>query len=198
MEVQNNGIQLEVFFDLDSDSPREWDNVGTMVCFHNRYALGDRHNYDSPQDFKESDEAKSAYVCLPIFLYDHTIQKLSNQSFIGRAQHAEWDSGQVGFIYVTNEKVKELTGLEPTEENKTAVSEMLCAETELYSSYIEGDCYGFSIKDMQGNELDSCGGFYGDDMSEVLRQMKEQSDNVYEPLFAKMQAQVKTLYTAMT
>lgn len=33
-------------------SPREVnDNIGTMVCFHPRYALGDHHNYMDKDDF---------------------------------------------------------------------------------------------------------------------------------------------------
>ena len=33
------------------DNPRNWDNIGTMVCFHSRYDLGDKHYYDSPAEF---------------------------------------------------------------------------------------------------------------------------------------------------
>lgn len=35
-----------------ADNPREsCDNFGTMVCFHRRYTLGDKHSHDSPHDF---------------------------------------------------------------------------------------------------------------------------------------------------
>ena len=33
------------------DNPRSWDNIGTMVCFHPRYDLGDKHYYGSPAEF---------------------------------------------------------------------------------------------------------------------------------------------------
>lgn len=33
------------------DNPRSWDNIGTMVCFHSRYNLGDKHYYGSPAEF---------------------------------------------------------------------------------------------------------------------------------------------------
>lgn len=32
------------------DSPRDWDNLGTMICFHRRYTLGDKHNYNNVED----------------------------------------------------------------------------------------------------------------------------------------------------
>ena len=36
-------------------------------------------------------------------LYDHSGLAMSTESFSGRAPHAEWDSGQVGWIYVSKE-----------------------------------------------------------------------------------------------
>lgn len=46
---------------------------------------------------------------LPLFLYDHSGLAMSTGSFVGRAHHAEWDSGQVGYIYMTKDTaMKEL------------------------------------------------------------------------------------------
>ena len=44
---------LTIEQDPDTESPREWDNLGTMVCWHNRYDLGDKHNYASVEDWLE-------------------------------------------------------------------------------------------------------------------------------------------------
>lgn len=38
--------------DDSPESPREWDNVGRMLCWHRRYNLGDKHNYDAA-DWRE-------------------------------------------------------------------------------------------------------------------------------------------------
>jgi len=35
------GCTIEVMADDGIESPREWDNLGTMVCSHKRYDLGD-------------------------------------------------------------------------------------------------------------------------------------------------------------
>jgi hypothetical protein len=32
------------------DSPRDWGNVGTMVCWHKRYMLGDKHDHANPHN----------------------------------------------------------------------------------------------------------------------------------------------------
>lgn len=40
----------------------------------------------------------------PLYLYDHSGISISTGSFVGRAPHAEWDSGQVGYIYMEKDK----------------------------------------------------------------------------------------------
>lgn len=42
---------LQVVTDPYPESPRKWDNVGTMVCWHRQYRLGDEHKYAGPEDF---------------------------------------------------------------------------------------------------------------------------------------------------
>lgn len=39
-------MKLTIFHDSDCESPREYDNVGVMVCWHRRHNLGDAHNFD--------------------------------------------------------------------------------------------------------------------------------------------------------
>ena len=33
---------LEIFVDEDPTSPREWDNLGTIIAYHPDYILGDK------------------------------------------------------------------------------------------------------------------------------------------------------------
>ena len=40
--AQENSIVLEVTREIDNIDPREGDNLGTMVCWHGRYNLGDK------------------------------------------------------------------------------------------------------------------------------------------------------------
>ena len=50
--------------------------------------------------------ASEKNLILPLNLYDHSGLSMSVSSFIGRAQHAEWDSGQVGWIYATADSIR--------------------------------------------------------------------------------------------
>ena len=47
----NDTHELVIWYDEMAESPREWDNLGTMVCFHGRHNLGDKHDYKFPEDF---------------------------------------------------------------------------------------------------------------------------------------------------
>lgn len=44
--------RTRIVHDDCAESPREYDNVGHMVCFHNRYRLGDDHSFD-PSNWRE-------------------------------------------------------------------------------------------------------------------------------------------------
>ena len=100
--------ELEVVQDTNPYSPREDDNLGTMVCFHKRYELGDKTDYRT-EDYDSWDELKDKLsedfkdgVILPLYLYDHSGITISTSSFDCR-----WDSGCVGFICVSKDKIKE-------------------------------------------------------------------------------------------
>lgn len=55
---------------------------------------------------------KNEYAILPLYLYDHSGLAMSTGSFLGRALHADWDSGQVGFIYMDkNTALENLAGI---------------------------------------------------------------------------------------
>jgi len=103
--------------------------------------------------------AQQKNCILEVNLYDHSILRMSTSSFIGRAQHAEWDSGQVGWIYASHEDVKnEYGSITPEALEKT--ENLLRVEVETYNCYLSNQCYGFRLyKD--GAEEDSCWGFLG-------------------------------------
>jgi hypothetical protein len=160
--------RLKVVQDSSADSPRNWDNLGTMVCFHNRYDLGDKHNYSS-DDYLGWEEMKKAIikeentaVILPLYLYDHSGISISTSPFSCR-----WDSGQIGFIFVSKEKaLEEFGGKIITAKLKERIEKILEGEVETYTQYVEGDVYGFQIVDEEDNHIDSCYGFYGSNHKE--------------------------------
>jgi hypothetical protein len=163
--------------DEDPESPREWDNIGTMVCWHNRYNLGDKkgvdelvshlnrspkadaewdiHKTSSPGEFHEWAEA-CGFIMLPLYLYDHSGLTMSTGKF-----SCPWDSGQVGWIFATPEQIADTFPGMAEDEARETTRKILLSEVEFYDQYLRGDIYGFIIEDLRGNVVDSCWGFYG-------------------------------------
>lgn len=150
------GYRVELHSDFDPLNPREdYDNFGTMVFFHRRYDLGDKHSH-SIEDLQEIVKSGD-YFTLPVYMYDHSGITISTGRF-----SCPWDSGQLGHIIVSKDKAREefpnLEGAELEEK----VYNLLQGEVETYDHYLTGSVYGFVVKDMTGEEVESCWGFLGD------------------------------------
>ena len=195
-------MKLTVHYDDMHESPREWDNLGTMACEHSRYSLGDegaelpehdmltdgellaafrseaddtlkaetleyaerwdcdlaeavRDRFDDPREYPYWIQAalREKAVILPLYLYDHSGITMSTGSF-----GCPWDSGQVGIIWVSHEKIREEYG-EVTAETIEKAERCLRGEVEVYDLYLRGNCFGFLVEDDDGEHVDSCGGF---------------------------------------
>jgi hypothetical protein len=170
--VENEEVVLKIVRDEYPVNPREWDNLGTMVCFHRRYDLGDPHDFETPGEFLERVTERDAII-LPLYLYDHSGITMSTVPF-----HCPWDSGQVGWIYVLKEDVRKEWGVKRiTPKLRKKVEDILRSEVETYDQYLQGDVYGFTLHNKCkscGNEfelIDSCWGFYGDDIQERIAEV---------------------------
>jgi hypothetical protein len=166
--------KIEIFPDEDPLNPRtDYDPLGTMVCFHRRYSLGDKHNFDDHDDARKFLKNKRRIaIVLPLYLYDHSGITMSTSPF-----SCPWDSGQVGWIYITREKIREEYGCKRISKKMIErVTGYLINEVKEYDQYLMGDVYGYRITeinpddpDEEGEEVDSSWGYYGDEycMSEA-------------------------------
>jgi len=190
-------FEVKIERDEYPESPREWDNLGTMVYKHSRYILGDVeldeeaeeyasdwyeaaglhvflnedgyielfNDYDG-LEYLTDEEFEAAVewghenaVILPLYIYDHSGVTMRTHPFASR-----WDSGQVGFIYVSNKRAIKEYGKENWRERAEAC---LKAEVETYDQYLRGDVWCYTITDADGEIVDSCCGFYGSDYAEA-------------------------------
>lgn len=101
------------------------------------------------------------YLMLPLYLYDHSGLAMSTESFVGKAVHAEWDSGQVGWIYVSKEDaLKEFDSDHMTGAIRKKAEDLMRSEVTVYDAYLRGECYGYELY-KNGELSDSCWGFIG-------------------------------------
>ena len=175
-EKRISNYLIEVIQDESPESPREWDNLGTMICFHGRYDLGDKHDYRSgdysgwDEQRKDIEKKENACVILPLYLYDHSGITMKTSPF-----GCNWDSGQVGWIVVSKEQVrKEYNVKRINKELIEKVTKVLEGEVETYDQYLTGDVYGYRISKVtecdfgheHKEEVDSCWGFYGEESAQ--------------------------------
>lgn len=188
-EETYKGYKIKILPDEDMSSPREFEsNMGTMVCFHNRHNLGDKtdHRCDQFSSWEDLEnhlrEAHGACIVLPLYLYDHSGLRMKVGSFNGLLPqgHAEFDSGQVGFIYADRAAILENYGAKKfTLALMKKARKLLEAEVKVYDQFLSGDVYGYVVSkpdkcDSCGHEddeeVESCWGYYG--MDEVLAEAK--------------------------
>jgi len=168
-------MKIKIVHDEFPESPREWDNLGKMVCLHRHYNLGDTHSFKE-SDFSSWNELKEllekeedAKVILPLYLFDHSGLSISCSSRQFRmADSAGWDWGQVGFIYATRKSILETFNCKRLSKRLLdEAKEILIGEVKVYDQYLTGDVWGFIIEDDNGEEIESCWGFFGYDNCEL-------------------------------
>lgn len=120
-------------------------------------------------------------ICLlPLFVYDHGSITISTGYLSG---YDRWDTSYVGFIYTTKERFEKLHG--KSENWYQDAKEILKSEVNLFDRYLRNDYYmvmieklivveekcphcGEVIKTYEvWEEVDSCGGFYIDNLEDI-------------------------------
>jgi hypothetical protein len=189
IELPQNLI-AEVVYDADNESPREWGNLGTIVCWHNRrhflgdvqpdcsaieylYGLMNDREFESKRYYLPDLDVigednilkyfEKHFVFLSLCFYDHGGIAMSTSTF-----SCPWDSGRVGFIYVERDS-DEVAGM--TEQK---IIDALKQEVKIYDTYLRGEVLCVDIKDRYGEVINSCGGFY------AMQEAKQWLSDEYE------------------
>ena len=200
-----DGRKLRLVIEQDEfpEDPRSWDNLETMLCCHREYHLGDCNSNKETEEqlaeicrkYGKSDEEIDEMtfaeevqfildqddVCgLPLWLYDHSGISISTDRV------CPWDSSLVGLIFVEKDFYLAQMCLKDEEGWKEKAKETLKSEIEIYSDFLEGNVYQWTLyeptvvirQSMDGKELsrtideegevvDSMVGFYDPTLEDV-------------------------------
>ena len=143
----------------NNDSPRKWENLGTCV-FAGKYShLGDRTDIDNDTQIRK-EYGKDAII-LPVYGYSHSGLTIATTPF-----SCPWDSGRLGSIVVSREKVRKWYMVKRIDAKLLAkVKKALQSEIKILDMFITGDVWRVQIKDIDGNTVDDRGAVYGYDAS---------------------------------
>jgi len=187
---QRNGFTVTISYDPDCPSPRDDESPGArLALFHRRYTFPDdagldRDNYESWADMAahlRSDHG--ALYLMAVYMIDHsglafrTVEPDAGNPFF--EDPGQWDSGIVGFGYVTAETWKETDGTEwaGSEEQLARARQLIRSDVEQYGMYVNGECYSYVITDEYGEQVDDgcCNGIIG--MEWVTEEANMDADN---------------------
>jgi hypothetical protein len=149
------GLTARIYHDPDVENPFICDDALRIVVLHRRYIdPSDGACGQTPDEVAAWErENAAAWFTIPLFLYDHsgTVYRVGQSNPF----HCPWDSGRVGIIAL---KRGEWGGGHESDEKLADYAEAIAAE---YTSWANGECYGYVLCDAGGHEIESCWGFIG-------------------------------------
>ena len=180
---------IEVVYDTYPVDPREWDNLGTIITkrFWNECDYINANDRDAVLDHIKVVKNNGGIV-LPIYCYSHGIDRFKTSSFYGCGLpqgHARFDSGVAGFIYATAETVRKEYGVQRISKRvRDLATKVLQSEIEIIDNYSSGQVYGYIIKTADGEEIESCYGYYGEaGREDMVSECKSMIDHIMaEPM----------------
>lgn len=154
-------FKIAMYYDEDAPNPREeLDSLGTLCTFDRRgHWMSDkdaRDEFSSPREVRDFIKENNC-LALPVYRLSHSGDAISTTPFAD-----PWDSGQVGYIFITSEKIKQEYG-EDNEDIRKKVSTYLAGEIDTLNNWMQGQVFGYCIE-KDGEEAigvgSSCWGFY--------------------------------------
>ena len=166
---------IQVVYDECSDSPRNWDELGTFYSNHREYNP-DNHSIEElvemfpPREgvdeiFNE-DAMSRQFVWIRVYAYIHGNIALRTSPF-----NDPWDSGLFAIYAVNKDKVrKEWNKKVVSRQLREKVEKVLAGEVDCYGKFISGDVYGYRILDPSEDVIDACYGYYCNDYEELFEE----------------------------
>ena len=178
-EIKYKGYRIEINYDENPESPREWDNLGTIYSNHSRYDFDGHKIEELIQDVDGNiydcvipwNLIGKKYFYLKVWMYDHSGVTICTGE---RNPYGMWDSGLYGVIVCDIEKAKkEYSYKRNCKGLREKVYKYLEGEIKDLNTYLTGEVYCY--RTYKGNdteeEIDSCYGYY--DMEQLIEDAKD-------------------------
>lgn len=160
--------KLVINYDENSESPREWSNLGYFITVDSQYTSPDDNNGTIYNIVKQTgNEASSIDEHIKLIKKEikeqtgekviaiYPINKYEHSGVVYRMGTAHgFDYSNNGFYIITDKTQKE------TGTKKKHFEEAIKQELEVYTKWVNGEVYQFCLYDDNGEIIDSCGGFF--------------------------------------
>lgn len=173
------GHSINIYYDENPDSPREWGTFGTIYS-NSRSYNPDNHKFEEILNEEENGLSKEFVqnnIWLKIYGYQHGGLTISCSG--GYPYNDAWDSGLFGIIAVSKEDaIKEFGKKICTKAVREKALDCLRGEVKTLNMYYTGDVFGYEIEDADGDVVDSCFGYFGQDsIDDMITKCKDIVDS---------------------
>lgn len=168
-EISYKGYNIVTSYDEDCASPREWDTLGNFYSNRRSYNPDNLTIMDLGETEEERHKnLKENYLFYPVSFYEHSGISIGAMQFgmLSDLNNWGWDSGLFGF-YAVRKDNKEVQSMSVEE-----IKKVLLNEIKIFNDYLNGQCFGYEIQNWDGDVVDSCFGYIGE---EAYQQMKEEA-----------------------
>lgn len=129
----NDGHRLVISYDMDAESPREWDNTWKLcIKKHRRHNFPNELDFDFDEDYedyKDTDVLEEEYHIFWLECYEHSWIVFS---LAGTGMQCQFDTAEkCGFIAIPKNECENI------EDAKQIAGE----EIEMYNKYLNGEVY---------------------------------------------------------
>lgn len=168
--------RLVINYDDAIFSPRQDNNLGYFITCEDRY-----NSPDNNEELKEIIKDTQHYVkdvdghmeAIKARYEDQTLDKVLAIYPVYRYEHGNvmykrgtaggFDVSNCGFYVITDQTLAGML------EDRKEWERIIDNELDIYTKYVNGEVYRFTLYDVDGEEIDSCTGFYDiDDIKEHL------------------------------
>ena len=154
VKSKNGKYLLDIRYDYDAETPRAWDNLGTIYGYWkgtcgiiDEEASGEYNSFE--EEFENEVGKFEDYIYLDVYGYEHGGRAVSTGSF-----GCHWDSGQVGYIYVSKKDVLAgFGGKRVRKKLREKVERILESEIEVLDRWLQGEVYGYRLYEINEKEL---------------------------------------------
>lgn len=181
-------MKLRIEQDTDAQSPAEFgDNGCYLIADHRDFFVppskGQR-NFDVQEEIDAHKRTHHVFL-LEAYIHSGVCLSLAGE---GNFPDRQWDVSLLGAVFCSKKEWR-------LRKSARKAAECLIGE---WNKYLSGDVWGCIVEDDNGEQIDSCWGFYGREYAEeegerMLKYAKEQADN---RLAEFLRAQGATLYKA--
>jgi hypothetical protein len=188
-KVEYRGCVIKAYYDQDASHTNPIDKMKYDDTFI--WAVWERNSIFSDRDYRPVDDPsempdwaeENGYELFPLFKYEHSGVAYSIAPFSCR-----WDSGQVGYL-----AIKKSAFTSPEAKPLQEYAEQF---VKTAGAWCNGEVYGYTAYTEDGEDIDSCWGFIGDDgyswRNEDCYMIQQAKENI--DYYLKEQAEIPYKY----